>query len=80
MAAAERGKLINRLADLIEKHQEKLATFESMDNGKPRHVALAADLPLISPATATTRVGPIRFRAKPYPLAATISAIRVTSR
>src|SRR5664279_5442222 len=46
MSASERGKLINRLADLIEKHQDELATLESMDNGKPRHIALAADLPL----------------------------------
>ena len=47
MAAAERGKLISRLADLIEKHADELATLESLDNGKPRHVAQAADLPLL---------------------------------
>jgi aldehyde dehydrogenase (NAD+) len=46
MSASERGKLINRLADLIEKNAEELATLESIDNGKPRHVAMAADLPL----------------------------------
>ena len=46
MSASERGKLLNRLADLIEKHQDELATLESLDNGKPRHIALAADLPL----------------------------------
>jgi aldehyde dehydrogenase (NAD+) len=46
MSASDRGKLLNRLADLIEKHQEELATLESLDNGKPRHIALAADLPL----------------------------------
>ncbi len=47
MSAAERGKLIHRLADLIEKNKEELATLESLDNGKPRHVAMAADLPLV---------------------------------
>jgi aldehyde dehydrogenase (NAD+) len=47
MSASERGKLINRLADLIEKHKDELATLESLDNGKPRHVAMAADLPLV---------------------------------
>jgi aldehyde dehydrogenase (NAD+) len=47
MSASERGKLLNRLADLIEKNAEELATLESLDNGKPRHVALAADLPLV---------------------------------
>ncbi|HEX4809116.1 MAG TPA: aldehyde dehydrogenase family protein [Bryobacteraceae bacterium] len=47
MSSAERGKLLNRLADLIEKNVEELATLESLDNGKPRHVAMAADLPLV---------------------------------
>jgi aldehyde dehydrogenase (NAD+) len=46
MAAAERGKLLNKLADLIEKHADELARLESLDNGKPLRVALAADLPL----------------------------------
>jgi aldehyde dehydrogenase (NAD+) len=46
MSASERGKLMNRLADLMEKHADELATLESLDNGKPKHVALAADLPL----------------------------------
>jgi aldehyde dehydrogenase (NAD+) len=46
MSAAERGRLLHRLADLIEQHQEELAALESLDNGKPYTVALAADLPL----------------------------------
>src|ERR1035441_358082 len=46
MAAAERGMLMNKLADLIEKHADELARLESLDNGKPYRVALAADLPL----------------------------------
>lgn len=46
MAASERGKLMNRLADLIEKYADELATLESLDNGKPRHVARSADLEL----------------------------------
>ncbi len=46
MAAAERGRLLNRLADLIEQHKEELAALESLDNGKPVSVALSADLPL----------------------------------
>ncbi len=46
MSASERGKLLNRLADLIEKNIDELATLESLDNGKPKHVAAAADLPL----------------------------------
>jgi aldehyde dehydrogenase (NAD+) len=46
LAAAERGRLLNKLADLIEKHADELARLESLDNGKPYAVALAADLPL----------------------------------
>ena len=47
MSASERGKLLNRLADLIEKNADELATLESLDNGKPKHVARTADLPLV---------------------------------
>ena len=47
MSGSERGKLLNRLADLIEKNMDELAALESLDNGKPKHVALAADLPLV---------------------------------
>jgi aldehyde dehydrogenase (NAD+) len=46
LSAAERGRLLNKLADLIEKHADELARLESLDNGKPYSVALAADLPL----------------------------------
>src|SRR5205823_1873123 len=46
MSAADRGRLLNRLADLIEKNQEELAALESLDNGKPYRDAMAADLPL----------------------------------
>src|SRR5919201_2976979 len=35
MSARERGRLLNKLADLIEKNQDELATLESLDNGKP---------------------------------------------
>src|SRR5271169_612062 len=46
LSASGRGVLMNKLADLIEKHKEELAELESLDNGKPYQVALAADLPL----------------------------------
>jgi aldehyde dehydrogenase (NAD+) len=46
MSAAERGRTLNRLADLIEQHADELARLESLDNGKPYQVARAADLPL----------------------------------
>src|SRR5579862_6289059 len=46
MNASERGRLLNKLADLIEENKEELAALESLDNGKPLRDALAADLPL----------------------------------
>ncbi len=46
MPASERGRLLNKLADLIEKNIEELAALESLDNGKPYRDSLAADLPL----------------------------------
>jgi aldehyde dehydrogenase (NAD+) len=46
MSAAERGRLLNRLADLIEKHADELAQLEALDNGKPYAIAKVADLPL----------------------------------
>src|SRR6476659_3778103 len=35
MSAAERGRLLNKLADLVETNKEELAALESLDNGKP---------------------------------------------
>lgn len=35
MDARDRGMLMFRLADLIEKNGEELAKLESLDNGKP---------------------------------------------
>ncbi len=46
MTASERGRLIWRLADLLEEHADEFATLESLDNGKPRAVARVADVPL----------------------------------
>ena len=46
MTGAERGRLMNRLADLIEQNMEELARLETLDNGKPFSVSMAADLPL----------------------------------
>jgi phenylacetaldehyde dehydrogenase len=46
MTASERGRLIWKLADLLEEHVEEFATLETLDNGKPLTVARAADVPL----------------------------------
>ena len=45
-SAAERGRLLNKLADTIENHIEELAQLETLDNGKPYKDALTIDLPM----------------------------------
>jgi aldehyde dehydrogenase (NAD+) len=44
--AAERSRLLNRLADLIDEHADELAEIESLDNGKPVAYARQIDVPL----------------------------------
>lgn len=46
MTASERGRLIWRLADLVQQHGDELAELETLDNGKPLAVAKVADVPL----------------------------------
>src|SRR5205809_7894292 len=46
MSGDERGRLMNKLADLIEQNTQELAALESLYNGKPLRDSLAADLPL----------------------------------
>ena len=47
MDARDRGKLLNRLADLCEEHFDELAALETLDNGKPINDSRAADIPLV---------------------------------
>jgi len=47
MNARERGRLLFRLADLIEEHLDELAALETLDNGKPINDSRKADLPLV---------------------------------
>jgi phenylacetaldehyde dehydrogenase len=46
LTASERGRLIWKLADLLEANRDEFAYLESLDNGKPFTVARAADVPL----------------------------------
>jgi aldehyde dehydrogenase (NAD+) len=41
-----RGKLLNKLADLIERDADILASLESLDNGKAKSMAIGADVPM----------------------------------
>jgi phenylacetaldehyde dehydrogenase len=43
---SERGRMIWKLADLLEKNLEDFAQIECLDNGKPLTIARAADVPL----------------------------------
>ena len=47
MDARDRGRLIYRLADLIEKNSDELAALETLDNGKPIRDSRNGDLPLV---------------------------------
>src|SRR5882672_9453560 len=46
LTSSERGRLLWKLADLLEANTEEFATLESLDNGKPVGVARVADVPL----------------------------------
>src|SRR6202521_1180410 len=46
LTASERGRLIWKLADLLEENLEEFAELKSPDNGKPQKIARAADVPL----------------------------------
>jgi phenylacetaldehyde dehydrogenase len=46
ISPSEKGRMLWRLADLVERDLEELAELESIDNGKPYGVARVADLPL----------------------------------
>jgi len=46
MNASDRGRLIWTISELIEEHADELAMLESLDNGKPYHVAKTADVAL----------------------------------
>jgi len=45
--ARDRGRLMNKLADLIEQNIDELAELETLDNGKPIRESRHADLPLV---------------------------------
>src|SRR5579875_2857288 len=42
--ASERGRLLYQLADLSEENAEQLAMLETLDNGKPYHIAKSLDV------------------------------------
>jgi aldehyde dehydrogenase (NAD+) len=47
MSASERGRLLWRLADLVEKNLDELAELETLDNGKPIFESKFVDMPMV---------------------------------
>ncbi|HEV2021520.1 MAG TPA: aldehyde dehydrogenase family protein, partial [Terriglobales bacterium] len=48
MTASERGKLLWKIADLIEQNIDELAEIETLDNGKPIFESRYVDLPTVA--------------------------------
>ena len=47
MSASERGRLIWRIADLVEKNIDEMAELETLDNGKPIFESRYVDMPMV---------------------------------
>src|SRR5205807_758694 len=47
MSASERGRLIWKLADLLEKNVDEFAELETLDNGKPIFESRYVDMPMV---------------------------------
>lgn len=47
-APAERARLLNRIADLIDERAQEFAELESLDQGKPVSLALKMDIPRVA--------------------------------
>jgi len=47
MSASERGKLLWRVADLIEKNIDEVSELETLDNGKPIFESRYVDVPMV---------------------------------
>ena len=50
MTPSERGRLLWKLADLVDEHHEELAELETLDNGKPVFFSRIVDVPTVSDA------------------------------
>jgi phenylacetaldehyde dehydrogenase len=50
MSPAERGRLLWKLADLVDDHNQELAELETLDNGKPVFFSRIVDVPTVSDA------------------------------
>jgi acyl-CoA reductase-like NAD-dependent aldehyde dehydrogenase len=62
-----RGRLLARLADLLEEGQERISVLESSDNGRPRRETAAQARIVASWYTATSAGSRTRSRARRSP-------------
>jgi aldehyde dehydrogenase (NAD+) len=46
MSSADRGKILWKIGDLIDRHNEQIGTLETLDNGKPIFESRHVDLPM----------------------------------
>jgi aldehyde dehydrogenase (NAD+) len=48
MSASDRGKILWKIGDLIDKYNEELGTLETLDNGKPIFESCQVDMPMVA--------------------------------
>ncbi|KAJ0986656.1 hypothetical protein J5N97_005012 [Dioscorea zingiberensis] len=48
MTGYERSRILNRFADLIEKHNDEIAALETWDNGKPYEQSAQVEIPMLA--------------------------------
>lgn len=65
-SARERGRVLRRIADLLEKNKEELAELETLNNGKrsPRRATPISPSP--SKPSSTMRGSPTKFTVIPF--------------
>lgn len=48
MSASDRGRILWKIGDLIDKYNEELGTLETLDNGKPIFESRQVDMPMVA--------------------------------
>src|SRR6266849_2590206 len=48
MSASERGRILWKIGDLIDKHNAEFGTLETLDNGKPIFESCQVDMPMVA--------------------------------
>ncbi len=48
MSASDRGKILWKIGDLVDKYNEELGTLETLDNGKPIFESRYVDMPMVA--------------------------------